>query len=91
MFSKTHRQEAAGGGRQWLGGGGGGGAVRRGGDHAATSSAVLLRSLVVPQIQFIDRVDGVRDGLLLVLSSVLHRDRYPQCFFLPGCGVGAVH
>ena len=59
---------------------GGGGAVRRGCDHAATSSAVLLRSWVVPQIQFIDRVDGVRDGVLLVLSSVVHRDRYPQCF-----------
>ena len=36
---------------------------------------------VVPQLQFIDRVDGVRDGVLLVLSSVVHRDRYPQCFF----------
>ena len=71
------RQEAAGGGRQWLGGGGGG--VRLGGG-GATSSAVLLRSWVVPQIQFIDRVDGVRDGVLLVLPSVVHRDRYPQCF-----------
>ena len=40
---------------------------------------------MVPQIQFIDRVDGVRDGVLLVLPSVVHRDRYPQCFFL-GCG-----
>ena len=35
---------------------------------------------LVPQIQFIDRVDGVRDGALLVLPSVVHRDRYPQCF-----------
>ena len=35
---------------------------------------------VVPQLQFIDRVDGVRDGVLLVLPSVVHRDRYPQCF-----------
>ena len=26
----------------------------------------------MPQIQFIDRVDGVRDGVLLVLSSVVH-------------------
>ena len=33
-----------------------------------------------PQIQFIDRVDGVRDGVLLVLPSVVQRDRYPQCF-----------
>ena len=57
--------------RRWRGG------VR---DHAATSSAVLLRSWVVPQLQFIDREDGVRDGVLLVLPSVVHRDRYPQCF-----------
>ena len=49
-------------------------------DHAATSSAALLRSWVVPQLQFIDRVDSVRDGVLLVLPSVVHRDRYPQCF-----------
>ena len=35
---------------------------------------------VVPQLQFIDSVDGVRDGVLLVLPSVVHRDRYPQCF-----------
>ena len=35
---------------------------------------------MVPQIQFIDRVDGVRDGVLLVLPSVVHRDRYPKCF-----------
>ena len=80
------RQEAAGGGRQWLGGGGGGWRLGGGGagfcDPSATSSAVLLRSWVVPQIQFIDRVDGVRDGVLLVLPSVVHRDRYPQCFSL---------
>ena len=50
-------------------------------DHAVTSSAVLYRSFgVVPQLQFIDRVDGVRDGVLLVLPSVVHRDKYPQCF-----------
>ena len=53
-------------------------------DHAATSSAVLYRISydvgVVPQLQFIDRVDSVRDGVLLVLPSVVHRDRYPQCF-----------
>ena len=50
-------------------------------DHAVTSSAVLCRSFgVVPQLQFIDSVDGVRDGVLLVLPSVVHRDRYPQCF-----------
>ena len=36
--------------------------------------------------QFIDSVDGVRDGVLLVLPSVVHRDRYPQCF-LAGFGV----
>ena len=40
---------------------------------------------VVPQLQFIDRVDGVRDGVLLVLPSVVHRDKYPQCFPLAGC------
>ena len=33
---------------------------------------------LVPQLQFIDRVDSVRDGVLLVLSSDVHRDRYPQ-------------
>ena len=49
-------------------------------DPSATSSAVLLRSWVVPQIQFLDRVDGVRDGVLLVLPSGFHKDRYPQCF-----------
>ena len=40
---------------------------------------------VVPQLQFTDRVDGGRDGVLLVLPSVVHRDRYPQCFPLAGC------
>ena len=53
-------------------------------DHAATSSAVLYRISydvgVVTQLQFFDRVDSVRDGVLLVLPSVVHRDRYPQCF-----------
>ena len=39
----------------------------------------------MPQLQFIHRVDGVRDGVLLVLPSVVHRDRYPQCFPLAGC------
>ena len=29
---------------------------------------------VVPQLQFINSVDGVRDGVLLVLPSVVHRD-----------------
>ena len=67
------------------------GAVRSGGDHAATSSAVLLRSWVVPQIQFIDRVDRLRDGVLFVLSSVVNRDRY-QSFLPSGLGFGfAVH
>ena len=41
----------------------------------------------MPQLQFIDRVDGVRDGVLLVLPSVVHRDRYPGCFSLAGFGV----
>ena len=58
-----------------------GGLAVRGVDVSVTSSAVLSRSFwVVPQLQFIDRVDGVRDGVLLVLPSVVHRDRYPQCF-----------
>ena len=57
-------------------------------DPSATSSAVLCRSFgVVPQLQFIDRVDGVRDGVLLVLPSVVHRDRYPGCFSSAGFGV----
>ena len=42
-------------------------------DHAATSSAVLYRISydvgVVPQLQFIDRVDSVRDGVLLVRTE----------------------
>ena len=59
-------------------------------DPSATSSAVLLRSWVVPQLQFIDRVDGVRDGVLLVLPSVVHRDRYPQCFSWCRCLGNAV-
>ena len=46
---------------------------------------------MVPQIQFIDRVDGVRDGVLLVLSSVVHRDRYPRCFLFFLVVVVAVH
>ena len=44
-----------------------------------------------PQFQFIDRVGGVRDGVLLVLSSVVHRDRYPQCFLFFLVVVVAVH
>ena len=64
-------------------------------DHAATSSAVLYRISydvgVVPQLQFIDSVDGVRDGVLLVLPSVVHRDRYPQCFLFFLVVVVAVH
>ena len=50
-------------------------------DPSATSSAVLFRfSGVVPLLQFLVRVDSVQDGVLLVLHSVVHRDRYPQCF-----------
>ena len=61
-------------------------------DPSATSSAVLCRSFgVVPQIQFIDRVDGVRDGVLLVLPSVVHRDRYPGCFSFSRVRGVAVH
>ena len=41
---------------------------------------VVSPTVEMPQIQFIDRVDGVRDGVLLVLPSVVQRDRYPQCF-----------
>ena len=47
-------------------------------DHAATSSAVLCRSFgVVPQLQFIDSADGVRDfllaaGVLTDLSRLAH-------------------
>ena len=75
------RQEAAGGGRQWLGGGGGGGRLGGGGagfcDPSATSSAVLLRSWVGASDSVHRQSDSVRDGVLLVLSSVVHRDRYP--------------
>ena len=39
---------------------------------------VLQSFGVEPQLQFIDRVDGVRDGVLLVLPSVVHREWYPQ-------------
>ena len=46
--------------------------------QSCTESAAT--SGLVPQLQFIDSVDGVRDGVLLVLPSVVHRDRYPQCF-----------
>ena len=61
-------------------------------DLSATSSAVLCRSFgVVLQIQFIDRVDGVRDGVLLVLPSVVHRDRYPGCFSFSRVRGVAVH
>ena len=86
-----------------FGGGGGRGGQGRCGhvqwtsscDHAATSSAVLCRISydvgVVPQRQFIDRVDSVRDGVLLVLPSVVHRDRYPQCFPLSRVRGVAVH
>ena len=55
-------------------------------DHAATSSAVLFDPGLVPQLQFIDRVDGVRDGVLLVLPSVVHRDRSHSAFPLAGSG-----
>ena len=36
---------------------------------------------VVPQIQFSDRVDGVRDGVLLVLPSVVSQRQAPTVFF----------
>ena len=57
-------------------------------DPSAPSSAVLLDSSgVVPLPQFIVRVDSLRDGVLLVLSSVVNRDRYHS--FLPsGLGFG---
>ena len=43
-------------------------------DPSATSSAVLFPSSgVVPLLQFIVRVDSVRDGVLLMLSSVVNR------------------
>ena len=82
------RQEASRYGRQWLGGGGGG---RLGGGGAIRRGSVILQRQVlqscfdpalVPQIQFIDRVDSVRDGVLLVLSAVVNRDRYPQLLSL---------
>ena len=38
---------------------------------------------MVPQIQFIDRVDGVRDGVLLVLPSAGTH----SALFSAGCGV----
>ena len=48
-------------------------------DPSATSSAVLFRSSgVVPLLQFILRVDSLRDGVLFVHSSVVNRDRCPQ-------------
>ena len=49
-------------------------------DPSATSSAVLLRSWVGASDSVHRQSDSVRDGVLLVLSSVVHRDRYPQCF-----------
>ena len=63
---------------------------RLGGGGAGWRVSVILQRQVVqscfdpglvPQRQFIDRVDSVRDGALLVLSSVVHRDRYPQLLF----------
>ena len=73
----------------------GGSAVRSGTtwfcDPSATSSAVLFRSWVGASVSVHRQVDSVRDGVLLVLSSVVHRDRYPQCFlFIRVRGV-AVH
>ena len=54
-------------------------------DPSATSSAVLFRSSwVVPLLQFLVRVDSVLDGVLLVLPTVVHRDRCPQCFLFGG-------
>ena len=58
-------------------------------DPSATSSAVLVRSsVVVPLLQFIVRVDSVRDGVFVVLSSVVNRDRCPEFLaFWHGFGV----
>ena len=56
-------------------------------DHAATSSAVLLRSWVMPQLQFIDRVDVVRDGVPSCAFLCCAQRQVPTLLsFLPGCG-----
>ena len=67
-------------------------------DHAATSSVVLYRISydvgVVPQLSSSTVWTGVRDGVLLVLPvlpSVVHRDRYPQCFYFCRVRGVAVH
>ena len=57
-------------------------------DPSATSSAILFGPGLVPQLQFMDRVDGVRDGVFL---SVVHRDRYPQCLLFNRVLGVAVH
>ena len=76
------KKQAVVAGSGWEGGGrlGGRGAVRL--DSVIFQRQVLQSCFdpgLVPQIQSIDSVDGVRDGVLLVLPSVVHRDRYPQC------------
>ena len=45
---------------------------------------------MVPLLQFIVRVDSVRGGVLLVISSVVNRDRCPQLLQFSGLGVGVV-
>ena len=73
-------------------------AARRGG--AARRGSVIFQRQVLqccfgpglgPQLQFIDRVDSVRDGVLLVLSSVVRRGRYPQGFLFIRVRDVAVH
>ena len=57
-------------------------------DPSATSLQSCLDPWGGASAQFIDSVDGVRDGVLLVLPSVVNRDRYPQLLSLSaGFGV----
>ena len=51
-----------------------------GGSAVEGRGSVIVQRQVLQSWVVIDRVDGVRDGVLLVLPSVVHRDRYPQCF-----------
>ena len=86
-MSNSVKKQAVMAGSGWeaaaVGGLAGRGATRHG-------SVILQRQVLqscfdpalVPQIQFIDRVDSVRDGVLLVLSAVVNRDRYPQLLSL---------
>ena len=64
-------------------------AVKRRRRWAAWRRGAARRGSVILQRQFLQSssilrwclsLDSVRDGVLLVLSSVVHRDRYPQCF-----------